>query len=210
MKKIGIIGGGFSGTMTAVHIIQKTSEPVEIIIFNEKETFNRGIAFLPFSQKLLLNVATNKMSAFGNKPEHFLDWAMDQKQYNSKDRNIIAHSFLPRSIYGQYLTGIWEEAYHLGKNKQITIKVVNQLIEDIQVTKENIVLCLNNEQQLTVDGCIMANGNHVPRNPMISNAEFLNSKNYYRDPWNGKCISNIDPMLPVFISGVKGDQLFRS
>ena len=42
MKKIGIIGGGFSGTMTAVQLITKTPVPLSISIINEKESFNKA------------------------------------------------------------------------------------------------------------------------------------------------------------------------
>ena len=45
MNKIGIIGGGFSGTMTAVQMIKKAANPCEIIIISDKETFTQCNGF---------------------------------------------------------------------------------------------------------------------------------------------------------------------
>jgi uncharacterized NAD(P)/FAD-binding protein YdhS len=71
MEKIGIIGGGFSGTMIVVQLIDKLTVPCEIILINEKETLNKGIAYNPYSDKHLLNVNTGKMSAYPSNPDHF-------------------------------------------------------------------------------------------------------------------------------------------
>lgn len=56
MKKIGIIGGGFSGMMTTVQLIRQSVQPLDITIFGDPETFGRGIAYSAYSKKLLLNV----------------------------------------------------------------------------------------------------------------------------------------------------------
>ena len=45
LRKIGIIGGGFSGTLTAVHLIEKTVKPIEIFIINKKSTVTKGVAY---------------------------------------------------------------------------------------------------------------------------------------------------------------------
>lgn len=54
MKKIGIIGAGFCGTMTAVQLINKTNSPIEITLINENETYSKGVAYNPYSNNHLL------------------------------------------------------------------------------------------------------------------------------------------------------------
>lgn len=117
MKKILIAGGGFTGTIAAVHLIQKATDAFELIIINQKESFNRGIAFNPNSKKHLLNVIASKMSAFKKESHHFLDWVMQQPAYAGKDKNLIANSFLPRYVYGTYLEDIWQNAVHISRQK---------------------------------------------------------------------------------------------
>src|ERR1051326_544108 len=143
MKKVGIIGGGFSGTMTAVHLIKKTVEPIEIIIINVKETLNKGIAYNPYSRHHLLNVPASKMSAFEDKQQHFLDWVMQQDNYRNKDRNIIASSFLPRYLYGEYLVDIWKETVNSEQAKKINIKVIDGFVVELKFLGTKISLWLS-------------------------------------------------------------------
>jgi uncharacterized NAD(P)/FAD-binding protein YdhS len=200
MKKIGIIGGGFSGTMIAVHLINKAIEPTEIIIINEKETFNKGIAFNPYSKEHLLNVNTSKMSAFMDDPEHFLNWIMQLEEYKNKDRILIANAYLPRYLYGQYLSDIWAKTICSAPGK-IKISVIDSFVSDLDVTENTITISVNNNDKIIVDSCVIASGNHIPRNQEIKNTSFFNSKNYFQNPWEIKAVSNINSGKPVLIIG---------
>lgn len=138
MKKIGIIGGGFTGTMTAVQIIDKSTESCEIILINERETLNRGIAYNPYSDKHLLNVITAKMSAYTDKLDHFLEWVMQKDNFQNKDKTLISNSFLPRQLYGEYLCSIWEEAKKVAESKNIQLTVIDSFVVDLDVSDNSV------------------------------------------------------------------------
>lgn len=201
MKKIAIIGGGFSGTMTAVQLINRSTKPVEIILINERETLNKGIAYNPYSEKHILNVITGKMSAYSDKPDDFLDWVMQKEAYKTKDRTLIANSFLPRKLYGEYLSDIWLNATKTADSKQIKLQVIDSIVLDLDVNEHGVSLWLANEMKLQVNECIIATGNHVPRNPRITNNKFYESKNYYQNPWKIESVKNVNEKLPVLIIG---------
>jgi uncharacterized NAD(P)/FAD-binding protein YdhS len=201
MKKIGIIGGGFTGTMITVQLIDKSTEQCEIILINERETLNKGIAYNPYSDKHLLNVITGKMSAYPDNPDHFLDWVMQKDEFKKKDITIIANSFLPRQIYGEYLCNIWEEAKKSAKSKQIQITVIDSFVVDLDVSDNSVDLWLENDLKLNIDYCVIATGNHIPRNPQIKNIDFYNSPNYFQNPWKIESVKNTNINLPVLIIG---------
>lgn len=201
MKKIGIIGGGFAGTMTAVQLIDKLTEQCEIILINERETLNKGIAYNPYSSKHLLNVIAGKMSAYPENPNHFLDWLMQRDDFNNKDKTLISNSFLPRAIYGEYLCEIFESALKKAQEKKIKINVIDSFVIDLDVKENAVSLWLDNNSHLNVDYCVIATGNHIPRNPSISNQSFYNSRNYFRNPWNIDAVKNISNEIPVLIIG---------
>ncbi len=201
MKKIGIIGGGFTGTMTAVQLINKSTTPFEIILFNESESLNKGIAYNPYSDKHLLNVITGKMSAFPDKPDHFLDWVMIRDDFKEKDRTLISNSFLPRKLFGEYLSAIWFEVKNIAETKQITLTVIGSPIIDLDVSENTVSLWLENETKLKVDYCVIASGNNIPRNPRIKSIDFYTSERYFRNPWKKESVMNANDDLPVLIIG---------
>src|ERR1051325_953138 len=181
MKRIGIIGAGFSGTMTAVHLLQNASEPIELFIINQRSSDLRGIAYNPYSQKHLLNVPTAKMGAFADKPGHFLDWVMQQKNYSDKEKEIVGNSFLPRFLYGDYLENVWKETVNFPKAKRSTVKIIESIVSDAALENNACILSLDNGEKITVDYCVLASGNHLPGNPKIKNTAFYQSKNYFRN-----------------------------
>ncbi|MBK8981111.1 MAG: FAD/NAD(P)-binding protein [Ignavibacteria bacterium] len=201
MNKIGIIGGGFTGTMTAVQLITKSTAPFVITIINERETFNKGVAYNPYSDKHILNVITGKMSAYPDNPDHFLDWVMSRHEFQDRDKTLIANSFLPRKLYGEYLTEIWAETIKIAESKGIDVNVIDSFVIDLDVNENSVSLLLENENNLIFDECIIATGNQIPRNPAVINNEFYKSKNYYQNPWLIDSVKNLKNDLPVLLIG---------
>ena len=200
MKRIGIIGGGFSGSLTAIQLIQK-SDACEIILINKQETFNKGFAYNPYSDKQLLNVIAIKMSAFAEHPEHFLDWVMHQNEFKNRDRTLIANSFLSRKLYGDYLVDVWNKNYPFAEGKGIKITILNQFVVDIEIEATSVSLFLDNGETILVDQCVIATGNQVPRNPSIKNESFYPNNNYFQNPWIREAVQHVNPILPVLIVG---------
>lgn len=201
MKKIGIIGAGFTGTLTAVQLIRKSGSPLELSIINERETFNTGVAYNPYSKKHLLNVITARMSAFADQPDHFLDWVMQRKSYADSDRNVVANAFLPRKVYGEYLVAIWKEAVHEAQEKKIDIRVIDAVVVDTEVSETGVELMLDTKESMRIDECILATGNHIPRNPTIPDMGFYSSPRYFRNPWLKESVQSVEKEKPILIVG---------
>jgi uncharacterized NAD(P)/FAD-binding protein YdhS len=201
MKKIGIVGGGFSGTLTAVHLIEKTSTPFEMIFINEKGNFNRGIAYNPYSKKHILNVPTAKMSAYPADPNHFLDWVMALDAYKNLDRDLVGNAFMPRYLYGEYLVQIWGKTLKIAQEKGIKIIIEDSVVSELDTAHQIIHIVLENGKQFELDECVIATGNIVPRNPKIKNEDFYKSSKYFQNPWGADSVQNIDSNLPVLIVG---------
>lgn len=201
MKKIGIVGGGFSGMMTAVHLIRNTEEPIHLIIFEPSGIIGKGIAYNTYSKVHLLNVITEKMSAFKDEPHHFLNWVTQQSDYETIDRNILAISFLPRHLYGNYLATIWEEATALAQKKRVDITVIPKLVIDVDKTNDSITLYPENQASIEVAECIIATGNQLPGHLNIENPTFYTTEFYFQNSWHHTAVNNLNESLPVFIIG---------
>jgi uncharacterized NAD(P)/FAD-binding protein YdhS len=200
-KKIGIIGGGFSGTMTAVQIIKNATSPCDIYIVSEKEELNKGIAYNPYSDKHILNVITGKMSAFPDKPDDFLEYAIQKEENKRIDKALVSNSFLSRKLYGEYLCHKWKEALEEASAKNIAVIEINDTLTKLDKTARGITLNFHHTPNFDVDFCVIATGNQIPKNPAIKNTAFYSSTNYFQNPWKLDSVNNIESDKPVLIVG---------
>lgn len=201
LEKIGIIGGGFVGTMTAVQIIKQAVFPCEIIIICNHEDLNRGIAYSPYSHQHILNVTTGKMSAFPDQPDHFLEFVMKQEEFREMDSTLISNAFLSRRLYGDYLWAVYQEALIEAKTKHIGVTWIHDTVNELIKKDLKIQLSFEKEPSCEVDICVIATGNQVPKNPSIPNVNFFESKNYFQNPWKLNSVVNLHNDLPVLIIG---------
>src|SRR6476659_401025 len=111
---IAIIGAGFSGTLAALHLLDRL--PARTLLLCERSAaFARGAAS---TQELvhLLNVRAANMSAWPDAPEHFTDW-LARTRAGSPDPDLprqihdtAAGTFVARGLYGRYLTELLRAA----------------------------------------------------------------------------------------------------
>jgi uncharacterized NAD(P)/FAD-binding protein YdhS len=103
---VGIVGGGFAGTMVAVGLARLVARPLRIVLFDRSAAFGRGAAYSPESDSCLLNVRAKAMGAFPDAEGDFLRW-LRSVGYASDDADL-GERFLPRRLYGDYLCSLLE------------------------------------------------------------------------------------------------------
>jgi uncharacterized NAD(P)/FAD-binding protein YdhS len=200
MLTVGIIGAGFCGIMTAVHLIN-SRQPVRIIIINDRHPFARGIAFSPYSQHHILNVPAGKMSAFPDRPAHFVDWIQSHKYFDGlTDTTLIAGSYLPRQLYGDYLEDIWRNAL-ASRADHTEVTVIDDTAIRVEANLTGYRIHTAKSGAVGADEIVLATGNSLPARPAGITDDILNSGLYFEDPWSVKSISvqagNPHPVLII-------------
>ena len=199
VKRIGIIGGGFSGTLLVRHLLEQSNDKVTISIYNSNQDFARGTAYNPKSSKLLLNVVAGRMSAFPDNPNHFVEWCLKNGIGTENAQDLLAGSFLPRSIYGNYLNDIWKETQEIAKKNGHNLNLIPNKAN--RINKEGSSFQIQSKSGIeTVDYLILATGNELPGNPQIKNVDFFNSNLYQQNPWRID-FSKINKDEPILILG---------
>ena len=193
-RRIGIIGAGFSGTALLAAISRLAHEPVEIILFEKTGQFALGEAYkTPYSFHLL-NVRAKDMSAFEDEPAHFVQWLMARPdlQTYSDPHLPLAEQFMPRKLYGQYLT-------ELLKHNQLN--VIYETAEAVDVipsaTGVQAAIILADGRQCVVDQIVLAMGNPSP-------AAFpfpVEATHCITHSWDYTAPANIPSHDPVLIVG---------
>lgn len=108
-ETVAIIGGGFSGVMTGVNLARLTRRPLSITLINHQRPAGRGVAYGTRRGEHLLNVAARNMSAFPDRPDHFLQWLRTRSEFDTVRDVELRERFIPRLVYGDYLRGLLQQ-----------------------------------------------------------------------------------------------------
>lgn len=162
--RIVVIGGGFSGAMSAVNIARLSERPLQVTVINKTHPVGRGVAYGLRRPEYVLNVAARNMSAFPDEPEHFIQWLRTRSEFESTPDIELRERFISRQIYGDYLRAI--VAHHLQSPGAMT-PVFSQTIVGEAIDVEPLetgggVVRLADGSVLEADRVVLATGNEPP------------------------------------------------
>lgn len=186
MTKITIIGAGFSGTMTAVHLLRKAAGPLQIKLIDKTSShIGRGTAYSATVPCQLLNVPAGNMSAFPDAPEDFLSWARTTgrwREYAPWVTELSASTFLPRALYGEYLSHLLQTEVERSAASH-RVEVINDEITDLESSEAGISVQSLNHGSWQSDACVLALGNFPPQPPVEYQIAVGDSVRYHFSPW---------------------------
>jgi len=182
-----IVGGGFSGTLVAVHLLRQSS-CVEIDIVDCRLP-GRGLAYSTRYDAHLLNVPAIRMSAFGSEPLHFLQW-LQAHGIPSADPGLFA----PRKLYGTYIQDLLATtARSAGTQSRLRHHFTDAVRMSFEGLSVNVYL--RNGERLQADKVVLALGNPASR------SFFDPLPGYFRSPWRPDVFRDLEPGKEVLLLG---------
>ncbi|MCV7225523.1 FAD/NAD(P)-binding protein [Mycolicibacterium komossense] len=181
--RIIVVGGGFSGALTAVNIARLSEYPAHITVVNDGRPVGRGVAYALRRPEYLLNVAARNMSAFPDEPDHFLHWLQTRSEFGSLSEIELRERFIPRQIYGDYLCSIVQ--HHLqspGGRTPVSAEFVTSEAVDIEPREPGCVVRLADGSALEADRVILATGNESP-SPLPGSESLADHPAWVGNPW---------------------------
>ena len=94
---VAVVGGGASGTLTAIHLMASRAHDLTVTVYDASGELGKGLAYGTTDRRHLLNVRSRHMSAFPDIPSDLVEWA------RRTGREPDAQAFLPRRDYAAYL-----------------------------------------------------------------------------------------------------------
>ena len=194
---IAIVGAGCSGTLAALHLLERLPSRT-LLLCERSPTFGRGAAYAPSSPVHLLNVRAANMSAYPDRPMHFVDWLQRTSgQLPDTDRERQIHdtpsgTFVSRDLYGRYLTSLLRDT--LGENRgALRLRIIPDEVVDLEPAGPGYRLTLAGGRQHAVAGAVLAAGH-------LLQAESGRGA-YIANPWWAAVTHDLDPNRPVVILG---------
>ena len=185
--RVAIVGGGFSGSLVAVHLLRH-SLPVHIDLIDTRAA-GRGLAYSTLWDEHLLNVPAVRMSAFGSEPLHFLEWL----RVNGKP-DAAQDLFAPRKLFGTYLQDLLQTSARAAAPGSRFRQHYAQAT-DLSYNGKRARISLDNGERLQVDKVVLATGNPSPR-PLSTSIP-----GYFGSPWDRGAFAGLDADGEVLLIG---------
>lgn len=200
MRRIAIIGFGFSGLMVVANLVREATAPLAIYIIDDaSEGF--GVAYGTNNTDHLLNVRASNMSAYAIAPLHLVEWlAGDEGTAAATSlglhRSYGAEDFVPRALYALYLQHIWRSTQEIAAHKKIDIKVVPSRAVALQ-TGDDVAVLTARGDAIAADKVLLAVG-HEPT-PILTHIE---SSQLVQHPWDAEALADAATwQAPVLLMG---------
>jgi uncharacterized NAD(P)/FAD-binding protein YdhS len=172
---IAVIGAGFSGVMTALHLLRQPS-PVKVVLVERCGPIGLGAAYATDDPAHRLNVRAGNMSAWPDRPDDFVDWLA------GRGREVGAGGFATRGDYGRYLQGLLT-ALAEGPAAVGRLVITPDEITAIARAGQGWILTCGMGRAFEADAVVLALGNPPPCPPEAIGADLAGSSAYVADPW---------------------------
>ncbi|MBB6255327.1 FAD/NAD(P)-binding protein [Nitrospirillum iridis] len=184
---LAVVGGGFSGAATALHLTRLLRDGPPVILFERSGRVGPGLAYATASPSHLLNVRAANMSAFPDDPSHFERWLAADAGEPGDRHHTEAGLFASRQLYARYLCDTFDEQGG-SRAQRIGAEIV-----DCRRSPDGFVLIGADGAEYHVAAVVLATG-HVAPLPAAD-------PRHVTDPWDPAWLAGLDPSQPVLIRG---------
>lgn len=181
--RVTIVGGGFSGALTAANIARLSDIPVHVTVINKQEPVGRGAAYAQRRPEYLLNVAARNMSAFPDVPDHFLQWLRTRPEFDTVSDTELRERYISRQTYGEYLSAIVQQ--HLvgpAQSTPVTTEFIIGEVVDIERLGAGGLVRLSDGSTVEADRVVLATGNEPPA-PLPGAEALSDHPAWVGNPW---------------------------
>ncbi|WP_329417872.1 FAD/NAD(P)-binding protein (plasmid) [Streptomyces sp. NBC_00704] len=177
MRRVAVVGAGAAGSLTAAQLLRQAARrgrAVEVWLVDPGSGTGPGVAYGTSDPRHLLNVPAARMSAFPDDPGHFLCWLRE------RDPLAAPGDFVPRRVYGQYLSDVVERAVHAcGRGR---LHRVRDRVVAVREQRSGPALRLAGGGELRVDAAVLALGGLATARDWAG-PELRASGRFVADPW---------------------------
>ncbi len=172
-----VVGGGASGTLTAVQLLRRSAPGLRVVLVERGEQIGPGVAYSTEDEQHRLNVPAGQMIALPDRPYDFLEWV---RQENPETQ---PQEYLARRTFGRYLVDLLDRTAADANGiffDRIRAEVTSVLpgVDGAPAT-----VALDDGQEIEADRVVLAIGNGKPTDLPGIDPEVIESGKYAGDPW---------------------------
>lgn len=222
MPTVAVVGGGFSGSMTAAQIMRRAGiagTEVRMALIERRGAVGEGLAYGTRETCHLLNVPAGKMSAWPDRPDDFLAWVQRRQRRAAAesgrsdadagragsvspriDDAVLPSDFLPRRWYGEYV----RETLLATADDAAGAARLSMVFDEVRRVDRHPsggwMVHLARGRSLFADAVVLAIGHRPPSDPIGGRWTGPRTR-FLCDPWRPFAMDVVDVDEPVVILG---------
>ena len=190
-----VVGGGAGGVIATARLLRTASaaEPVDVRLVERTSQVGPGLAYRTRHHLHLLNNYACRLSAHEDDPGDLVRWC--------RERGVEAHphSFLPRGLYGDYLTGVLDRVeVPAGSSLTRHLGLVTDVVPAEGAFRVLVSDGGSRPSEVPADRVVLALGN--PPTRRLAHLERLGER-YLPDPWVDDLAARVGPADRVLLVG---------
>ena len=193
--RVVVVGAGFSGLLTALHLLAQERGP-QVSLIERGDGFGLGVAYGACGAEHLLNVRAGNMSAFPDRPDHFIDWLRS----DAGRPDARGDAFVSRRTYGRYLQQLLREAASTERTAGRLDLIADEATDLRRLSDGRFEVELGMGRTIEADAVVLAPGAPPPSRPIVD-GDGLQSPRYIADPWSKGALDAVEPHHRVMLLG---------
>lgn len=191
---VAIVGGGASGTLTALNLLRLARSPLRIGLWDAFGRFGLGVAYSTVDPGHRLNVPAKGMSAWADHPAHFIDWLRES------DPALDGGHFAARERYGAYLQALLSAASDSAE-PGVSLTLHREEMGPASVGATGVAGTFESGRGWRARSLVLATGNPLPADLRVPDDGIYGTSGYHRSPWSGQALSDLTSDAPVLLLG---------
>jgi uncharacterized NAD(P)/FAD-binding protein YdhS len=206
--RIAVIGGGFTGIAFIVHAIRE-SQPVAgddraprlaFDLIEPSAEVGRGIAYSTRDPLHRINVPSDRMSLFGDDPDHATRWLVAHDKLDSGCTDAEGHHYVSREHYGAYVAATLRDVLAAAGDR-VQFRHTRASATAVCVNGGVHEVVLEDGRSLQADRVALCIGHAPPALPCEVSGAALGDPALITNPWSPDAFERIPRDASVLVVG---------
>lgn len=200
---VAIVGGGFTGAVSAIHLARIAERPLDIAIVEPRSRPGRGLAYDTADPDHRLNAPLAVHFVYPDAPDHLHAWYADGggPARDPEARGPDGNLYIRRGDFGRYV----EEQLHAhiaGNASGSTIRHIRSSAVAALRIPGGYRLTLDSGQTLDAGSAVLAAGYERPQAPPPFDGAVSGHPGFLADPWDTARLRDIPSDAGVLVLGM--------
>jgi uncharacterized NAD(P)/FAD-binding protein YdhS len=199
---IGVIGGGFTGAIFAVHLARAASIPLKIDIIEPRDSVGAGLAYGSCGPEHRINVPSDRMFVFAEDRLHFSRWLKRTGRWQADPEALTTagHHYSARQDFAAYMADLVAQTVSDNPSGS-TIRHVKRVAIQVMLVAGTWLVGFKGGGTALYDHLVVCATHGAPpcRWPLVDGASEL--PGLVRDPWRPDALAAVSREASVLVIG---------